>query len=433
MSLLTAFPILNEDDFRIRMPKLWKAIANELVPSTRRYIEWFMILGLLKHGGEVEVGKLMGRLLEFNLPTGAAMSLLTIVLHVGMKIEGDIRLIFFKTVFHRILPFFMHNNYSVRQMSLFVFDRLFSRYQVDNVIDDALPEGYENMAAFIRNSESCQRFLTKLQQDWFLTFDPIADYTIHTIYDRLPRENDIAWNECISVYSFINVNPRTGNIPFGEEKAMTTNLDELRIDNASPSTVEGEAILKDYQQKTNPWDMDLIDQDLFELRRRREIERRKAEFDIVIVASLVDRIPNLAGLTRTCEVFGAASLVLPSLSIVDDINFRNISMTSEKWLNLIEIPPIGLGEYLQHMRMNDYRIIAIEQSSQSHSLLHYIFPRKCCLVLGGEKEGVPAEILHLVDDCVEIPQYGMIRSLNVHVSGSLVLWEARRQRALNKE
>lgn len=29
----------------------------------------------------------------------------------------------------------------------------------------------------------------------------------------------------------------------------------------------------------------------------------------------------------------------------------------------------------------------------------------------------------MLDLCIEIPQYGIIRSLNVHVSGSILLWE----------
>ncbi len=33
-----------------------------------------------------------------------------------------------------------------------------------------------------------------------------------------------------------------------------------------------------------------------------------------------------------------------------------------------------------------------------------------------------------LDVCVEIPQFGIIRSLNVHVSASLLLWEYTRQR-----
>ena len=31
---------------------------------------------------------------------------------------------------------------------------------------------------------------------------------------------------------------------------------------------------------------------------------------------------------------------------------------------------------------------------------------------------------------VEIPQFGVVRSLNVHVAGSLVLWQARQQQLL---
>lgn len=34
---------------------------------------------------------------------------------------------------------------------------------------------------------------------------------------------------------------------------------------------------------------------------------------------------------------------------------------------------------------------------------------------------MPADILRLLDACVEIPQYGLIRSLNVHVSASVAI------------
>lgn len=30
--------------------------------------------------------------------------------------------------------------------------------------------------------------------------------------------------------------------------------------------------------------------------------------------------------------------------------------------------------------------------------------------MGAEKEGIPVDILQLLDDCVEIPQFGVIRS-----------------------
>ena len=42
--------------------------------------------------------------------------------------------------------------------------------------------------------------------------------------------------------------------------------------------------------------------------------------------------------------------------------------------------------------------------------------------------GVPAELLAEVDACVEIPQRGLLRSLNVHVSAAIAVWELTRRR-----
>lgn len=72
----------------------------------------------------------------------------------------------------------------------------------------------------------------------------------------------------------------------------------------------------------------------------------------------------------------------------------------------------------------------IRQSSVS--LEKFTFPERCVLVLGREKEGIPTELLQIIDVCVEIPQLGIIRSLNVHVSASIMLFDYTRQRLLKK-
>jgi tRNA G18 (ribose-2'-O)-methylase SpoU len=48
------------------------------------------------------------------------------------------------------------------------------------------------------------------------------------------------------------------------------------------------------------------------------------------------------------------------------------------------------------------------------------------LLLGAEGTGVPASLLAEVDQCVEIPQRGLLRSLNVHVSAAIAMWEHAR-------
>ena len=71
--------------------------------------------------------------------------------------------------------------------------------------------------------------------------------------------------------------------------------------------------------------------------------------------------------------------------------------------------------------------MAVEQTADSVPLHQAAFPGRTLLLLGREKEGVPVELLELVDMTVEVPQHGLVRSLNVHVTGALVVWEYVRQ------
>lgn len=149
--------------------------------------------------------------------------------------------------------------------------------------------------------------------------------------------------------------------------------------------------------------------------------------DLIVVASLLGRIPNLAGLARTCEVFKAASLVIADASIIKDKQFQLISVTAEKWIPIQEVPELNLKEYLKVKKREGYAVLGLEQTANSIPLNKYPFPLKTVIVLGREKEGIPVDIIHVLDACVEIPQYGVVRSLNVHVSGAIAIWEYTRQ------
>ena len=57
----------------------------------------------------------------------------------------------------------------------------------------------------------------------------------------------------------------------------------------------------------------------------------KQRQSVIMVASLLDRVPNLAGLARTCEVFHA-SLVLADKRVIKDPVFAGISVSAEQWV-----------------------------------------------------------------------------------------------------
>lgn len=149
--------------------------------------------------------------------------------------------------------------------------------------------------------------------------------------------------------------------------------------------------------------------------------------DLIVVASLIDKIPNLAGLTRTCEVFRAAALVVSDMNIIKDPMFASISVTAEQWVPFTEVKMHSLRQWMAQKKVEGYVLVGLEQTAESVSLTQFRFAAKSILLLGREREGIPPDLLEVLDHTVEIPQLGLIRSLNVHVSGAIAMYEYSRQ------
>ena len=49
---------------------------------------------------------------------------------------------------------------------------------------------------------------------------------------------------------------------------------------------------------------------------------------------------------------------------------------------------------------------------------------KIAFVFGNEVFGVQEEVIAMCDDCIEIPQLGTKHSLNVSISGGIIMWQA---------
>lgn len=70
--------------------------------------------------------------------------------------------------------------------------------------------------------------------------------------------------------------------------------------------------------------------------------------------------------------------------------------------------------------VKDIKIIAVEQDQKSipYSQTKYTYP--LALIVGNETSGVTKETLDLADEIVEIPMWGINKSLNVIVSAAIV-------------
>ena len=82
----------------------------------------------------------------------------------------------------------------------------------------------------------------------------------------------------------------------------------------------------------------------------------KNESEIIVVASLLEKMPNLANLTRTSEVFGVSELILNNRNIINDSNFKSVSVTAEKWIPIVEIKEKDLIEFLFFKKKLGYKV-----------------------------------------------------------------------------
>ena len=77
-------------------------------------------------------------------------------------------------------------------------------------------------------------------------------------------------------------------------------------------------------------------------------------------ASLIDKIPNLAGLARRREIMNASCLVINNRAVCDNMDFKGVSVTSEKWLLMVEVIGKDLYAYLEFQKSNGYSILGLE-------------------------------------------------------------------------
>ncbi len=279
----------------------------------------------------------------------------------------------------------------------------------------------------VRNPDAIRFRLDSFKDDFmYQGFSPCEDYTVDFVFRGHPRLTLVAEGEWISWHAF---HRRLKVAPFKAKMALVdpTRMERYLEAGAITQEVELEkAIASDtLQKKVTPWES-MIDASMLGLERNEHIQTQKSE-GLIVFASMIEKLPNLGGLARTSEIFGAERIVLPNLNVLQSQEFKSGAVSAEKWVPVEECSERDMIEYLKLKKEQGYTLVALEQTSSSVNLHSYKFPQKTVLVLGAEGLGVPANVLILMDDCVEIEQVGVTRSLNVHVSAAIAICEWRRQ------
>jgi TrmH family RNA methyltransferase len=151
----------------------------------------------------------------------------------------------------------------------------------------------------------------------------------------------------------------------------------------------------------------------------------------VIVAVGVSDPGNLGTLLRSAEAAGCAGVVCCGES-VDVYNPKVVRASAGAVFGIpivaprpgVVIDPLGA---LDELREAGRELYAADSGGLSASSVDLTEP--VALVLGNEAHGLSDEILAAVDGLVSIPMAGAVESLNVAMAGTVLAFEAARQRA----
>uniref|UniRef100_A0A8D3BYZ4 tRNA (guanosine(18)-2'-O)-methyltransferase TARBP1 n=1 Tax=Scophthalmus maximus TaxID=52904 RepID=A0A8D3BYZ4_SCOMX len=437
-TLLLLLPKLREEFVATLLNRVFEAGFCSNQASVKYLIEWMMILILVRHPKHMD--SFWGCFsMDHEKTKTSVCTFLSVLVHFNIILpqlkEKAAQL---RKALDIILQWCFNHNFSVRLYALLALKRVWSLAEaraeegagglggLSTVIKACL-----NQAEAMQSTGNAKKNWIRIQEHFFFgAFHPIRDHSVETIFHTFPSLSELADDEWIPPWKF-------------EKLACSSESPSLPLTNPTPDLSQlqpGDWIQQDkstdkeerwaeVQKKITPWRLGIQEQEpeLQLIPQQRAARLGKLHGALLVVASLIDKPTNLGGLCRTCEIFGASALVLDTLRHVGDKLFQSLSVSSELWLPLLEVKPLELSDFLQVKKSEGYCIVGVEQTANSQSLQDYKFPEKTLLLLGNEREGIPANLLQMLDVCVEIPQQGVIRSLNVHVSAALLIWEYTRQ------
>lgn len=149
---------------------------------------------------------------------------------------------------------------------------------------------------------------------------------------------------------------------------------------------------------------------------------------ILVIVGLQDP-GNLGTLLRSAEGFGSAGVVLGEGS-VSPVNSKVIRASAGSIFRLPLATAKSAGDVQKIMgRLRSEKVRLIATSSHKGSPIDETkLTGPTAVFIGSEGSGLPRDLLAQVDELTAIPHAPQVESLNAGVAGSIVLYEAARQR-----
>lgn len=157
-----------------------------------------------------------------------------------------------------------------------------------------------------------------------------------------------------------------------------------------------------------------------------EQDRKKVrKNDIYVILDNVLDTYNVGAIFRLADAVAARKIYLCGYTETPpNSRIKKASINTTEWVDWGHSDDAKSAIQDLRSKIQDLKVIAIEQSpkSISYTEANYKFP--IALVVGNETHGVSKDVLKMADQIVELPMFGVNVSLNVMVSLAIVLYRA---------
>ena len=154
-----------------------------------------------------------------------------------------------------------------------------------------------------------------------------------------------------------------------------------------------------------------------ERRQRRREEYRRGLRPVAIAAWNITKEHNVGSLVRTAHAAAVEEVVL-----VGEREWNvEAARTSELYTTVTQLSDVAA--FRRYREEKGWNLVAVELDARAVNLFDAEYPERPCFLLGAELGGVPADLLDEAKLVVQIPQWGLVPSLNLAVAGSIVLYD----------
>lgn len=141
----------------------------------------------------------------------------------------------------------------------------------------------------------------------------------------------------------------------------------------------------------------------------------------IILDNVLDTY-NVGSIFRLADAIAAEKVILCGQTLTPpNSRIKKASINTTGWVYW-EYAASALDAVKQQKTKGDY-IVSVEQDPRSVPFKEAIYSFPLSIVVGNETSGIVKEILDISDQIVELPMWGVNKSLNVMVSLGIVLYE----------